>query len=211
MNVFIVAPLVKDDIATQLTVKWANQLCKEIEKLNKFKLVTLLGEGVIRAEVESALEKDRDNPGIFIFIDHGGKKCLYGADEQAIITFDNVDVLKNKFVYAIACKSASEFGHRALKAGVQGYIGFNNSFQIIIPASETFGYCFLSGILGILKDGKCAIDAIDKIRTVTEQVIGKLEINPKIPELTRKITITSLRHNLDFMVCLGDPYWSPLN
>ncbi|MCP4155014.1 MAG: hypothetical protein GY757_45240 [bacterium] len=107
----------------------------------------------------------------------------------------------------MACKSASGLGKEALKSEVAGYIGFTDGFHVIPTAANTIGYCFLSGLRGIIIDRKSASDAIKEVEQEVDLVIQKIRSHKKIQPITRNRVITALRHNLDCMVCLGDSNW----
>ncbi len=208
VKVFLVAPQLPDDLATELTIKWATQLKKSLSSMKRIKLVSFLGKDALRANMELELKKHLGKPGIFVFIDHGERDRLFGADDKAIIDMDNIELLKNKFIYAIACKSASRLGHTALINGAAGYFGFNNNFHITTTAPDTFGRCFLSGLTALLKENRSPIEARERIEIVTNRVIDKLKMHFKTTRDARlPLVVTYLRHNLDFMVCLGDPNW----
>jgi hypothetical protein len=207
MNVFLVAPQLEDDRATKITVKWASQFNEAIGKLDNIAATAFLGKHAIRVNVEAALKKDEGNKGIFAFIDHGKKDKLFGADDKALIDTENIGLLKNKLVYAIACKSASTLGRKALKSKAVGYIGFTDSFHIIPDAANTFGYCFLSGLQSIIMQKSTLQEAIKKVENEIQWVIQKLKTHEAIHPITRNTIITSLRHNFNCMVCLGDISW----
>jgi len=170
-------------------------------------VTAFLGEYAVRINVEAALKKDEGNKGIFAFIDHGQKDKLFGADDKALIDSENISLLKNKLIYAIACESASTLGRKALENKVAGYIGFTDSFHIIPDAANTFGYCFLSGLQSIIMQKSSLKEAIEKIKNEVQRVIHKLKTYQEIHPITRSTIITSLRHNFNCMVCLGDTGW----
>jgi hypothetical protein len=207
MNLFLVAPQLEDDRATKITVKWASQLNEAIGKLDNIAVTTFLGKHAIRVKVEAALKKDEGKKGIFAFIDHGKKDKLLGSDDKALIDTGNIGLLKNKLVYAIACKSASILGRKALKNKAAGYIGFTDSFHIIPDAANTFGYCFLSGLQSVIMQKSTLQEAIKKVENEIQWVIHKLKTHKAIHPITRNTIITSLRHNFNCMVCLGDTNW----
>lgn len=207
MNVFMVAPQLDDDPGTEITVKWAIQLKESMSDLDKIQLIPFFGKKAVRAQVEPALKKDMENKGIFAFIDHGERDKLIGADDKALIDNENIGLLKNKFIYAVACKSASNLGRKALKSNVAGYIGFTESFHIVPTASNTFGHCFLSGLRAIIIGRTSALEAMEKVKTEIRRVIHELKTHKRIHLITRNRVIASLVHNINCMVCLGNSNW----
>lgn len=207
INVILAAPQLEDDRATAITIKWAEQLKEAISHLEHIVLVPFLGKDAVREKIEPFLKKDIESRGIFVFIDHGESDKLTGSDDQPLIDTDNIGMLKNKFVYAVACKSASKLGYEALKKGVAGYIGFNDNFQIWVPATNLIFVCFLSGIMEMIENKKPAIDAREKVENEIRRYIHKLRAQKKISRTSRKYIISVLRHNFNSMVCLGDWKW----
>ncbi|HLC17000.1 MAG TPA: hypothetical protein VJL89_12330 [Thermodesulfovibrionia bacterium] len=131
MKVILAAPRIPDDDATAMTEKWAIQINDWINTLN-LNLISFIGQDATRANVESALKDDLGNKGLFIFIDHGDKKTLYDAQENPLIDFFNIGLLKNKFIYALACRSATELGHKALEEGAEAILDLITIFNLIV-------------------------------------------------------------------------------
>ncbi|MCP4351047.1 MAG: toll/interleukin-1 receptor domain-containing protein [Desulfobacterales bacterium] len=204
-NVFLVAPEIPNIESTKMTVEWAEQL-KEIMTDLETDLVYFLGKNAVRANVEPALKKNEGKPGIFVFIDHGDKEMLLGADNKALIDSANASLLKNKFVYALASGSATDLGHKTVQAGATGYIGFNNDFHIITTASSMFSHCFLSGLIALVRDNKTAKEAVERIASVTKISAKRMKAR-KLPENIRIMITASLKHNLKAITRLGDLDW----
>jgi hypothetical protein len=207
MKVFLVAPQLENDRATEITVKWASQFNEAIGKLDDISVISFLGKHAVRIKVETALKEDEGKKGVFAFIDHGKKNKLLGADDKALIYSENFGLIKYKIIYAVACKSASNLGDIALKRKAAGYIGFTDNFHIIPDAANTFGYCFLSGLQSIIMQKSSLKEAIIKIENEIQRVIHKLKAHKGIHPITRSTIITSLRHNFNCMVCLGNTSW----
>lgn len=207
-TVFLVAPQLPDDLATEYTISWARQVHDAIRDLENVRLSSVLGSEAVRCRVEELLEKDRGNPGIFIFIDHGERDRLLGADEEAVIDMDNLDLLKNKFVYAIACRSAAGLAALAYEKGAIGYLGFNNDFHIIPSSQAIFGRCFLAGLMAILKENSSPFQARLRIELRMNDVIGHFQKLPtEVKTHRQQMVIAALRHNLDSISYWGDPNW----
>lgn len=209
MKVFLVAPILDDNPATEITIEWAVHLEELLCDLGDENMIVVpfLGKEAVRVKVEAALKKDKNNKGIFVFIDHGENDKLFGSDDQTLLDTENIHLLKNKFIYAVACKSASTLGHKALKNNVAGYIGFTDRFHIMPTAKNTYGHCFLSGIKDIILQKASVLEAMERVKNEINRVIHKLKTHKKIHPITRNAVITSLMHNLNCMVCLGDTDW----
>ena len=114
--------------------------------------------------------------------------------------------MKNKFVYAIACDSAANLGHDAVRLGASGYIGFNCKLWIIINAQNAIGKCFINGIKNILAN-KTAADTRQSMVTEFNTIIETLKNHQKYKSVTHNWLITALSYNRDGIVHLGDPNW----
>jgi len=207
MNVILVAPQIPNDEATKCTVEWAFQLKAALTNMDKINLVTFIGKNALRKKVESVLKKDIGNDGLFIFIDHGENDKLYDANENALIDQTNVNLLKNKFIYTIACKSGTDLGYKALEAGVRGYLGFNNLFYIMASESKIFSHCFLYGVTSLIRDNMTPLEARQRIVDKTSETIEKIKDLDSLAQKMREMIVTCLEHNINCMVCLGDPHW----
>ncbi|MDM8536881.1 toll/interleukin-1 receptor domain-containing protein [Desulfobacterales bacterium HSG17] len=208
LKLFLVAPQMPDDLATEYTISWARQLNDSVQKMNNVELISVLGQDAVRTNVEVELKKDCGNSGLLVFIDHGERDSFLGADDKPVIDENNIDLLNNKFIYAIACRTVSGLGHRAISKGAVGYMGFNNDFHIITTAPDTFGKCFLSGLMAILENNRSPFEAREQIELMINSITNRLRTHFKKSNDGRlAMVITALRHNLDCMVCLGDPNW----
>jgi len=233
INIILIAPVWKTLLpdATAITYEWAIQLKDYLTSLSEngtYQLKCFVKEDAVRKNVESYLQKDEGNQGFIIFLDHGTEKSLLGSDRSPMIGPDNAFLLKNKFIYSIACRSGSSLGRKAISMGACGFIGFSNDFQIIFKTkltgdcTKTFGRCFLSGLKTLLEDQGRMWDAVEHIQDTTEKTMLKvLEVlSQKKKQRKNKITLkkrmindaliinTSLKHNLNFLSPLGDPNWS---
>jgi len=228
IKIILIAPVwknVKND-PTLITYGWATKLKKylhELSKHNGYQLECFIKKDAVRKQVEDYLLRDKGNPGIIIFLDHGQEDSLLGSDKLPMIDLDNAYLLQNKFIYSIACRSGSSLAKKAISKGACGYIGFVNDFQFIIKSdligkcTDTFGKCFLSGLTKLLADQCNMWDAVEHIQSRTEGIMA--DIRNKLAKkgedrfkekyyLAAAYIITSLRHNLDCMSPLGDPKWS---
>lgn len=208
MKVFLVAPNLKKDPITNLTLKWAEELNHWLKKRKDLQVVPLLGDNAIQAKVHSALEKEIKQDGLFIFIDHGTREKLLGSNGDPIIELENIDLLKNKFIYAVACKAASMLGHEAVRKGAKGYIGYNDNVHIISRLSIGCGKSLLSGVKFLLENKCNAALVRKKIVENMDELIDKIQKLENYNHVKEAYIITALRHNRDYLVHLGDPDYS---
>ena len=208
-KLFLVAPRLENDLATELTIQWANEFKEKMSiSSHNFDMLCLLGKDAIRPNIENLLKQHIHQTGLFVFIDHGENDQLIGSDGRSIIDLDNIGLLNNKFIYAIACRSGAELGYAALNSGAVGYMGFNNDFHIITSATKTFCQCFLSGVMALLQENKSPLEARERVKIEVGGVIDKLKHKYHTTKDARlPIIVNSLKHNMNFMVCLGDYNW----
>ncbi len=214
INVILVAPQIKNDLPTKITTDWAVQLSGFIKANSDYTLAAFLREDAVRSKVEDALRRQKNQPGFFVFLDHGDRDVFIGSDERRLIDAGNVDLLRNKLIYTISCKSAASLGYEALKEGAVGYIGFNNDFRIEPYAPTVFGHCFLAGLKSLMRG--CVIQEsimtvnVKKARERVKNEMSSITLlldTVQIPATHRYKIARSLRHNMDSMVWLGDLGW----
>ncbi len=211
MKVFVVSPRLPDDSFTKITAAWGEQLFEWLSKFEKLTVAPFLAEDAFRHNVESTLREEEGKSGLFIFIDHGDRNTLAGSDSGKIIDSENIHLLKNKFIYAIACRAGGMLGHEALVQGAAGYIGFNHNVYISSSgAASIFGKCLLAGLKGIIMEQVTAAQARMLVIQKTEYYINRLNENTDIPHGMKIALITALKHNMDFMIHLGAPDWRPV-
>jgi hypothetical protein len=66
----------------------------------------------------------------------------------------------------------------------------------------------VKGILAIINEKRKTIDIKDIVRNEIDQKIKEIDSSKKKHKLDIVEINTSLKHNLDSMICLGDPKWS---
>ena len=231
MKIFLVAPLVVNDDPTEVvngnptetTYQWAENLDRRLAGRG-IECVRLMKEGCLRKKLEVALKKDMGSPGILVYLDHGCCCTLFGSDDKPIIDLKNIQLLKNKFVFALACDSANFLGKIGVaEYGVKGYLGFRD--EVIIPKKipgleeyiKDYERCLLSGLMAMLvkkvnsKQCKATI-----VKRISEKI---LEYDKRLFEKLAKKTatiddwnmtpqlITWLGHNRNCITLIGAQDW----
>ena len=212
MKIFLVAPLVSDDPPTKTTYQWAENLYRRLAGRG-IECVRFMKEGCLREKLEVALQKDMGSPGILVYLDHGCCCTLFGSDDKPIIDLKNIKLLKNKFVFALACDSANFLGKIGVaEYGVKGYLGFRD--EIIIPKKisgleeyiEDYERCLLSGLMAML---------VKKVDSGQCRKIIKRDITNKLSEYAKRSRYPNKEHPFsrglsDALTCIdliGDRDW----
>lgn len=203
MKAFLVAPSQTGDSLTKVTNQWARDLHPSLNQY--METVSFLDQHATMNNLKPALDADLNNPGLFIFINHGNKSLLAGSDGQPLIHPGNIKLLKNKFIYSIACKSAAVLGHEAILQGAAGFLGFNHYVYINLQRPDIVRTCLLSGLKHLVVGNACAATARKNMVRFTNLKIQNLKSQQDFFE--REHLIFHLRHNCDYSVLLGDPWW----
>jgi hypothetical protein len=163
----LIAP--RFDEATEYTFKWIQEVRDEIVKQN-YDWV-FLSDGVSRKDVENILK--REDVETVIFYDHGSEDALWGSNTEKVIDTDNVDLLKNKDVYTLACLSGKKLGVEAWKKGCKTFVGYENTFVFTTDEEELFKECANSGILKKLRDKVSWKEAFEYMKKKFDECIDK--------------------------------------
>ena len=111
--------------ATQIISKWEDDAISHV-KGGSSDYTNLKGANATKAEVTEAL--DETSITTVFWYDHGDRGILYCQDGEQGITADNVQLLENRIVSAVACLSASGLGPMAVRKGCLTYIGYKEPF-----------------------------------------------------------------------------------
>ena len=214
MKIMLIAPEAEDAENLELeemddylpmlaTATWAQQACTILNH-SKHEVDLFLGAKNTE-KIISALEEEMDKPGLFVFFYHGDTDHLINADGSILLDINDLPLLKNKFIFAIACRSAAQFGHEAVRMGAVGFIGLNHDFTILQECWNDQGACLLEGLTSLAIDGETAADARHKIvKRSNMELSTHLKTLGPIAQLT---IIPTLIHNRDALVHLGCPDW----
>jgi hypothetical protein len=71
----------------------------------------------------------RIDPGLVFLNGHGNENQVTGQDNEALLSLgDNENILKDKTVYALSCRSGKLLGPGSIKSGTSSYIGYEEDF-----------------------------------------------------------------------------------
>jgi len=135
--------------------RYSHECAKEVVEFLKGRgedYIFLEREDAVRESVELVL---RENPeAYYFFSDHGREDSLIGNDSRPIIDMDNVELLKNRDNYTIACLSGKILGKEAKREGAKSYLGY---VEVVCFTTGKFwkGFreCFNSGFYTFYETG----------------------------------------------------------
>ena len=117
-----------DDVTFSLS-HWFASILKECDKRG-IKYFDLFHEKANKSQVHSILSKNKSN--LIVFNGHGSDDCIMGHKGEILITNkEDLSLLKNRVIYAIACNSAAKLGKDCVAQGTLAFIGYNAPFVII--------------------------------------------------------------------------------
>jgi len=206
MHVLLVAPLIPKDQLTQITTDWANQL-QPLFHGKRCRFESLIGSQAVKKNVADSLKTSFGQMGLFIFLDHGSADELIGSDRNPLIDQSNAHLLRNKFVYAVACNSAQILGPLAIEKGAIGFLGFTDTFQVWSTTPGVFGFCLLSGLKAMVLEGIGAEQARERIIDEINQTLARLKKHPNYTKGAQSGPVAALIHNRESVVSLGDSNW----
>lgn len=118
------------DPLTHYLRAWAKKL-----KRNKNAIIKHLErDSVNRKKFESLLRKRSFD--VIILNGHGASDRLAGENGEIILDKSNVELLKDKSVHALSCKTAQKLGKDAIAAGAKAYIGYDEDFMLVYDESK---------------------------------------------------------------------------
>lgn len=131
------------DAATEYSFKWFDRLRDVIE--SQVRLFLLLEYSAVKSEVEKSLGEHPQ--AIFVHYDHGDEDRLIGQDKLPVIDLTNIEFLKGREVYVMACLSAKTLGKAAYAMGCLAYWGNTEVVSFTSDAERYFGEAFNYGLL----------------------------------------------------------------
>lgn len=123
------------DTPTSVLHYFSGELIKNIDDVREYNIIDLEGVKATKKNFESAIIKN--NPKLVILNGHGSKSAIFGNNEE-ILNKDNVNLLKSKIIYAVACDSSEELGEIAINIGkADAYIGYEAYFMVVIDPTRS--------------------------------------------------------------------------
>ncbi len=129
MNEILLITRPKYDDGTEYLSAYASLVIKEAQKSDvEFK--DFEGSHVNKGEIEKYLQSK--NPKLLFLNGHGNEDEIFGHKDEIIFSVSNINLLKNRLIYARACFSASSFGEKVVKNNSGCFIGYIYPFSFWI-------------------------------------------------------------------------------
>jgi hypothetical protein len=120
------------DLTTRYLSKWSDEIVSEAEAKH-FEVIDLKGEKANRERFIGTLEKKSSD---FVFMNGHGNADIVGGHENAPLLEASDTGVKDKIVYARACKSAKRLGPQAVENGATAYVGYDEDFIFMYETAE---------------------------------------------------------------------------
>lgn len=128
MSIFLITRPEHDDTTHYLSY-WSRENIG-IAESNGFKVIDLHREKAKKEEFENKVRNL--NPKLIMLNGHGSEDSVTGHKNQVLVKAgENEDLLKDRVVYALSCKSAKVLGPKSIQAGALNYTGFEDDFIFI--------------------------------------------------------------------------------
>lgn len=120
------------DFPTSVLHYFSEELIKSIKGTN-YNIINLEGIKATKDNFENSSKKAR----LIILNGHGTKSAIFGNKEE-ILNKENINILKSKIVYAVACDSSEELGELAIEKGkADAYVGYEAYFMVVTDPSRS--------------------------------------------------------------------------
>ena len=150
------------DDATEYSFLWNGDLVQKL--LPSFPAMQLLLEDEVLRE---KFEPKAPNHDIIIFYDHGNETSLIEqGGNGAIIDLANVNLLKGKAVYTMACLSAKELGVKAWQKGCLEYWGSKELIGFTPDDHELFKECYNLGAVLRFVDKRLIKECLESVKSL---------------------------------------------
>ena len=196
------------DVATHYLSKWSEKIIDEAKK-KSVKVIDLDGKKANKKRVVGTLEKT--SAKLAIFNGHGSDVTIHGQDDEAILETSDTKAVKDKIIYARACRAANILGHNSIAAGAISFLGYTQDFVLIHtiaserqPLKDEVAKMFMepSNYVSIsLLKGHSTSEANKRSKNLFRKNIERLIIAG--PTAADFRTISGLLRNMNHQVCLG--------
>jgi len=113
------------DAPTLYLSKWSEKIIDEA-KAKGIKVIDLHRDKANKKRVVGTLEKT--NTKLVIFNGHGSDIAVYGQDNEAILETSDAKAVKDKIIYARACRAAGVLGNNSIASGAISFLGYTEDF-----------------------------------------------------------------------------------
>jgi len=160
------------DQATTVSHKWFHELVK---KLNEEKWIKLEKDDAVREKVERVIEENPE-ASIVLFYDHGEESGLVAQGSKGyVIDLKNINKLRGKVIYVMACLSGKKLGKEHWKNGGI-FFGYNEVFGFTTQEEHLFMECANAGLICRIKEGKSWEECFEHAKQKFNEAIGKAKL-----------------------------------
>jgi len=210
MDKLILVTRPRYDDGTEYLSAYAGEVLKKTEK--DFLVKDFEGKDAIKENVEKYLK--RKNPKLLFLNGHGNEEKIYGNKDEIIFSLENVDLIRDKIIYARACLSANILGREAVRKSSGCFIGYIFPFSFWIddkrsttPLKDKIARMFLNPsneIISELLKGHSAKEADEKSREMMISNMRRLLSMEQKNEPGATGMLQILWGNYEGQVVLGD-------
>jgi len=202
------------DIITSYLHDFSKGIVKVAKETPGFHVTDLEGPKATRIDLERSLCEE--NPKLIFLNGHGDKKRVAGHKNEIILDKDNVELTKDKIVYALSCDSLEELGQIAVdEKGAKAYIGYKARFMLVRDPSREGTpdkdknalpfkrACFI--LIDALVFGMPIGEAVERTRNEYRHSIRSYGTSEDDPYGDTPLIRFALAWNLEFLDMCGDP------
>ncbi len=147
-------------------------------------------------------------PELVFLNGHGAAGSVTGDQNRPLVDSSNAHILKDKVAYAFSCQSAKTLGPKAVAAGAQAYLGYDEDFVFLVdeagkPKSDQTAGTFMQPAMEIshkLIEGQSPQEAWQESQNAFENQISRLSAS-EVSEQDRQM-LPYLVWDRDHQVCL---------
>ncbi len=206
-NILVTRP--NSDPTTKIISIWAKKIV-DIAKTKKYFVIDLPAQ---KANLKEFIKAIKENPQLIFINGHGNDDVVTGQNQEILVQKgENEEILKNKIVYALSCRSGKKLGPASVKSGANAYIGYDEDFIFLYdekykanPALDKTIALFLdpsNQVMISLLEGKTTGES----HQASKESYGR-QIKKLLSSKATKIESASVRYLLwdqKHQVCCGD-------
>ena len=123
------------DLITSYLHDFSKEIVKTVKETKDIHVTDLEGPAAIRLNLEKSLIKEE--PGLVFLNGHGDRKRVAGHEDEIILDEKNINLGKDKIIYALSCDSLEDLGEIAIDIGAKAYIGYIGEFMWVGEPSKS--------------------------------------------------------------------------
>jgi len=202
------------DVATSYLYSFSKEIIKKIKGVKEIHMADLQLAKANRNNFTTVLSKQ--NPSLIFLNGHGDTTSVTGHKDESILDEKNINLTKDRIVYALACDSLEKLGKIAVtKEKAKAYIGYRASFMFVKDPSRTSSpdkdknampfrkACFT--LINSLIDGENVSKVIEKTKSQYEEMIRSYGTSEDDPYGDVPLIRFALAWDLEFLGMEGDP------